>query len=286
MDTNIEFPVLNLINKDNSDISYEIIRFSDGESHIKLGEINRKQSIRILTRISSWDDLMILMQIGDILNRQEVEIDDLCITYLLTMRMDRVMNFNEAYTLKIVANMINSLNANCVEVIEPHSSKTVKLINNAVHVPSTSLFDFKNSILVFPDAGATERYINSGIVHDCCAYLTVNKKRNAETGKIEKMEFDCNIDKIKPFLNGSTSDAKKVVVIDDLCDFGGTFLGVHKLLRDAGCTLPIHICVTHMVNEKGIENLAKTFDKVEFTNSYAEWGERDFPDNVNVIKMF
>ena len=41
--------------------------------------------------------------------------------------------------------------------------------------------------------------------------------------------------------------------------------------------------VTHMVNRKGIENLAKTFNKVYFTNSYRTWD--NLPDNVIQIEI-
>ena len=43
------------------------------------------------------------------------------------------------------------------------------------------------------------------------------------------------------------------------------------------------IFVTHMVNRKGIENLAKTFNKVYFTNSYRTWD--NLPDNVIQIEI-
>lgn len=45
----------------------------------------------------------------------------------------------------------------------------------------------------------------------------------------------------------------------------------------------ISIFVTHMVNRKGIENLAKTFNKVYFTNSYRTWD--NLPDNVIQIEI-
>lgn len=50
-----------------------------------------------------------------------------------------------------------------------------------------------------------------------------------------------------------------LVVIDDLCDGGGTF--------------------------KGIATLSENYKEVYFTNSYRDWGREALPDNVKVIEV-
>lgn len=89
--------VLNLIRPEKSDIKFKIITFPDGEPHIKLKGINRKDKVIVVCRITSPKDLFILLQIGDILNRHEVTFA-LHIYYLMSMRMDRVISFNETYS--------------------------------------------------------------------------------------------------------------------------------------------------------------------------------------------
>ena len=66
---------LNLVNKEKSDISYEIITFPDGEPHIKLIDLDRKKDVSIICRIANPTDLFILMQVGNILNRQGIIFD-------------------------------------------------------------------------------------------------------------------------------------------------------------------------------------------------------------------
>lgn len=91
---------MKLINKEISEIKYDVTRFPDGEPQFFLTEeLNRKESIDVICRISNTEDLFLLMQVGDILDRQEVEWD-LHITYL--MSMDRVMSFNRPFSLKVV----------------------------------------------------------------------------------------------------------------------------------------------------------------------------------------
>ena len=140
--------VLNLIRPEKSDISYEIFHFPDGESHIKLGEINRKDSVEIKCRICNAEDLFIIMQVGDILNRQEVEWG-LNIYYLMSMRMDRVISFNESFSLKVVTDTINSLNPSFIYLHHTHSfvsiSKFLPLKRMVKDIDRWYFYDLLNS---------------------------------------------------------------------------------------------------------------------------------------------
>lgn len=49
--------ILNLIRPEDSDIKYEIIQFPDGEPHIVLKSINRKDDVTVVCRITNPTDL-------------------------------------------------------------------------------------------------------------------------------------------------------------------------------------------------------------------------------------
>ena len=109
---------IDLINISKSDVKFEVTVFPDGEPHVKfLEDIDRKDEYEVFCRITNPSELFVLMQVGDILNRQGV-VFKLVITYLMSQRMDRVVNFTEAFSLKIVADMINSLGAKDVYIFE------------------------------------------------------------------------------------------------------------------------------------------------------------------------
>lgn len=74
-------------------------------------------------------------------------------------------------------------------------------------------------------------------------------------------------------------------VLDDLCDGGGTFVGIAKELRKAAPNRKLSIYVTHMVNPKGILNLSENYNEVYFTNSYKDWQNETLPSNVKVIEI-
>ena len=111
---------LNLVHLENSDIKYSISRFPDGEVQISLEDFSHKEQIKVQCRITNAEDLFILMQVLDILDRHEVSYV-VSIYYLMGMRMDRVIDFNRPFTLKIVLNSLKNCNADNIEILEPHS---------------------------------------------------------------------------------------------------------------------------------------------------------------------
>lgn len=260
---------LNLIDYRKSDIKYQLINFPDGEPHIKLGEINRKHFVTVHCRICNPNDLFILLQIGDILNRQGV-VFSLHIYYLMSMRMDRVITFEESFSLKVVADLINSMNPSRVLILEPHSEVVFKLIENCSMMTPPKV-DFNNYLQVFPDEGAMLRYRGDKKLHVIC-----NKVRDPQTGHLTGFEI------LNPEVIENNPD-KPFMVIDDLCDGGGTFAGIASLLNEYNRKKSIY--VTHMVNPKGIKTLSDNYDQVLFTNSYKNWFEEIIPNNITVFSI-
>ena len=270
---------LNLLHPDRSDIGYRMMTFNDGEPHIWIDEFDRKSYVSVLCRVSNPADLFILMQVGDVLRRQGVEFT-LKITYLMSMRMDRVISFGEAFSLKLVTDIINGLGADKVAVLEPHSGRTDREIHNMVpvcginHSPGIV---HDNDIIVHPDAGAAERY-----EHDDHLKIIASKKRDLTNGKIIALDLEDGADEIvhehpdRPFL-----------VVDDLCDGGGTFAWLAQVLKDRYPDRQRRIFVTHMVNVRGIGVLADNYDQVIFTNSFRDWKAEmgQLPDNVRQIDV-
>lgn len=269
---------LNLINLEQSDIKYSVSRFPDGEVQITLGEFSRKDFVEVSCRVTNAEELFILMQVADVLNRHGVEWL-LKISYLMGMRMDRVMDFNRPFTLKVVADIIRNLGAGMILVFEPHSERTLDLLGASNMNPNSDTYwefdpsDYKvyeNYLVAIPDTGAYERYKFSNLRN----VLRADKVRNQETGKIESITL-VNSEVLE-------TDARPIMVVDDLCDAGGTFVGLAAEIRKY-TDREINVFVTHMVNRKGIENLSKAYNHVYFTNSYKDW--ENLPENVTQINI-
>lgn len=253
---------LNLTNLEKSDIKYSISRFPDGEVQITLGEFSHKDEVSIKCRITSAEDLFILMQVSDILVRHGMYFS-IIIYYLMGMRMDRVMDFNRPFTLKMVVNILDHLGASIIYIYTPHSKEVYNLFKNTQVLRLVPAEQFPFSVddfqIVLPDEGAVKRYLPHSLAKDV---IVGEKVRDVETGKILSI-------KIK---NPEAIDGERpLLMLDDLCDGGGTFVGLADVIREIRPDIVINIAVNHMVNPKGIENLSKNFNHVFFTNSYKDW---------------
>lgn len=250
---------------------YKVINFPDGEIHLELDEIDRKNDLDIRCRITNGNDLFLLMQLSDILKRQCVRPQHIYIHYLMGMRCDRLFSLNRPFSLGIVAEVINSFNTEQVIVFEPHSIRTLDKIRNClpenVSLKAACIFEENGYKLVAPDFGSQKRYVMDFDV-------VCNKKRDVNDGKLLQFE----ISKHKNVKN------KNLVVIDDLCDGGSTFVGIASKLNELN-PKSISLFVTHAVNFDGILNVSASYDTVYITDSYKDWKESDLPANVKVIPV-
>ena len=281
---------LNLTNVEKSDIKYTISRFPDGEVQITLEEFSHKDEVNVRCRITSTDDLFILMQVADILVRHGMYFS-VSIYYLMGMRMDRVMDFNRPFTLKMIVNILDNLGASEIAIFCPHSDMSLDLFRKtpAYGIQSEEWEKFMSELttandyqMMLPDAGAVKRYCYDDKPADCV--LIGEKVRDLATGKIISIGIS----------NPEALDGRRILLVDDLCDGGGTFCGLAKAIREVNKDVKIDIVVNHMVNPKGIENLSKTFDHVYFSNSYKDWNGfkaeygkavPTLPENVTQIEV-
>lgn len=269
---------LNLVRPEESQVKYNISRFPDGEVQITLGDFSRKDSIEVKCRVTNAEELFILMQVIDILKRHEMDMY-ISIYYLMGMRMDRIMDFNRPYTLKVVLDALNLPNDCSLEVFDPHNFNALEKLSGAYTYDGTVSnhvwnLEYPNTRqlyqLVYPDDGAVKRY---GYGHPDADVIICKKIREVATGKIKSIEVT----------NPEAFNGKPLLILDDLCDGGGTFVGIAEAIKKIIPLADLNICVTHMVNPRGIENLSKNFHHVWFSNSYKDWD--NLPDNVTMIKV-
>lgn len=156
---------------------------------------------------------------------------DLRITYFPYSRMDRNSD-SYVFTLKSVAKFINLMEWNQVTVYEPHSDVTPALLN---HCKIQEVVPYLKSLIrgydyqvFFPDAGAQKRYEHLGSENALVGF----KKRDFESGRIKELQI----------LGQREKDT--VVILDDLCSKGGTFVLAAEKLKEMGFT-NIFLVVAH-----------------------------------------
>lgn len=262
--------IIDLVHKENSTIDYEVITFPDGQIHFKMDNtINHKYPVTVKCRIRNGNELFLLLQVLDVLNRHGMK-PVVHIYYLLAARMDRVMSFGEPFTAKIVLDLLDKYDAyfkfydaHCQQIIYHRYSRS------KFHLKSAG-FPVSDTICTcFPDDGSRER---------CRAYGTTQlhcgKTRDIGTGELSGFEV----------LNPYEYRGGQITVVDDLCDGGGTFCGIIKELRKLNPSKVI-LQVTHAIQKQGIEKVAALYDEVYITNSYHDWDKEDLPKNVHVTDI-
>ena len=146
--------------------------------------------------------------------------------YTPNSRFDRTYNTSEVFTLKYFCEVINSLGFNNVIVMDVHSNVTNALLNNIHERPLMELNklikDYHN--IYFPDEGAQKRY--SKVLDLSGKYVyTGMKKRNWGTGAIEGLDV---------FTSLETPNKSSILMIDDICSYGGTFFFSADKLKKLG----------------------------------------------------
>lgn len=225
-------------------------------------------------------DLIKLMFVKKYLEQLSVEAN-LIIAYMPYSRMDRSEN-NSGFTLKYVASFINDLNFATVKIVEPHSDITPALINKCVPVMinydllplviNDSNFDKENDYIMFPDGGASKRYKLDGYKQ-----LIGHKERDFKTGQIKRLDILGEIPDY-PF---------KVIIVDDLSSYGGTFLLSAEKLKEIGAS-EVYLLVAHAENSILKGKIFKTdlIDKVYTTNSIIHESEANKKLKIYDLKEF
>lgn len=196
----------------------------------------------------------------------------LFIGYMPYSRMDRVKEVGTAFSLDVLVQLMTKLKAlKSIEILDPHSPITLeKFKEHGINATESNFsmakdtFDYTglnplNAWVVFPDKGAAQRY-------DYEAYPNViicEKVRDFATGKIQE---------IKARIHKQTSTPEQnapIIIIDDLCSYGGTFIGAIKAIET---DLKIKsennwLIVTHAEEAMTKAGIPNTFNKVFSTDS-------------------
>lgn len=242
-------------------LPFKQFTFPDGQRHISL-DLTEKTFMHatIETSIASADDLFDVLLAKDALSASGymVSVD---IRYLLGARMDRRIDAKQPATLEVVARMINLAGFHRLRVLDPHSLASLTLLNAEAVYPTTALltvlahYSEEDTVIIAPDAGATLRVGNMlKLAGRAFEIRQGTKKRDSQTGKLTGFGIDVP----------ERIQTKHCLILDDICDGGGTFEGLAGVLRSHGAQ-SVDLFVTHGIFSKGA---LTGLDTVYCTDSY------------------
>jgi ribose-phosphate pyrophosphokinase len=207
-------------------IAFESFIFNGGEPHIKITDSNIGNEVTITHRVNSFNDFGLLLIATDALRRMDVKIINVFIPYFPAARQDRVMISGESLSVKVYADILNAQGYNQVTVYDPHSEVTPAVLNNAKVIHN---YEFvkqcletinEEVLLISPDGGALKKIYKVSEYLGGIEVVECSKKRDVKTGQLSGFRV------YEEDLKG-----KHCVIVDDICDGGGTFLGFAQSTR-------------------------------------------------------
>lgn len=248
-----------------SEIAFQGFTFSGGEPHIKIqSDFDVTQKVTVTHRVNSFNDLGLVCVTIDALKRMGVKVIDLFIPYFPAARQDRVMIPGEPLSVKVYADIINGLGLNKVMVFDAHSEVTPALLNNSEVIPNYVFIEKvmqeigNEALLISPDGGALKKIYKVSEFLGGVEVVECSKSRDVKTGRLSGFK-----------VYADDLEGKDCLIVDDICDGGGTFIGLAEELKKKNAG-KLYLAVSHGIFNKGFESLT-VFDKIFTTNSFKDF---------------
>ena len=260
---------MHTVYQNNRRIDYASLIFRGGEPHVEIvtPKLCEEEDILIDARVRNMNDLGTLLALTNAIRNAGARSISLNLPYFPGARQDRVTH-GSALTVKVFADIINQQNYSKVHILDPHSDVTPALINNCVVHSSAGLIerfisettDDENVYLICPDAGAEKRIYEIAKHVKPTKVIHASKHRNTSTGELTGF-------KLEPLPCWG-----QYIIVDDICDGGGTFNGIASLFKQDkhAATSRLNLWVTHGIFSRGLFELFENFSHIGTTDSWCQ----------------
>jgi len=277
-----------------------IKKYPDETSYAEILQFDKE----FIFRINSYNDLWYLKQIVDVYKHNGLR-PTINIPNLIDAQADRRFKSNQSYGLKLVCEFLNEMHAD-FKIFHPHNSEVIEALVDNVEIIDNSGFilrilnllnanpnannnkNVENTILMSSDAGGFKPLIKlCDKINWKGETFSASKSRNPDSGALNQL------------VDRADFQGKDILIIDDICVYGGTFKGLSQLLKQRNCG-KLYLAVSHLtVQNLGENPVTNYFDEVFTTNSKYEnyiyktmdrhHGLLDTliqPKNLSIIKLF
>ena len=283
---------------------------------------NRPRFLDDLTiRVNTYEELWHLNQIVDSYNNNGV-IPTITLPWLIDGQADRRFESNQSFGLKLVLKHLIQMKAN-FKIFHPHNAevvemafeicdKKVEIIDNSEFIARviayqitncsydngtprawddrkgkdnlSSVDKYNNLLLMSSDAGGFK-----SLMKLCDKIKWTGKTASASKSR----EYKDGKSILNQLIAETDFGGKDILIIDDICIYGGTFKGLATMLRERNCG-KLYLAVSHItVQNHEKDNVFNYFDRVFTTNSkYDVYYERIDGSsgkeikNLDIIKLF
>lgn len=261
----------------------KIVKYPDGSSYADLGEAGVSH---FTMRINSYEDLWHLNQIVEAHNHLGIT-PSVTIPNLIDAQADRRFGLTQSHGLKLVLDFLNRMNATFT-IFHPHNPDIVTaVLGEKVAIKSNR--DFIKDVLLdleYETSGQLVRRTNDGgIGYESDQLILMSSDAGGfkplislcdkigwrgetfSASKARSWDSETKQAKFIQQIDKADFGGKHILIIDDLCVYGGTFKGIAKLLKERNCGQLI-LAVSHMtMQDLGEDPVTNYFTEVYTTNS-------------------
>lgn len=259
------------------DLPFKLFTFPDGQRHFELLLGSEFREATIEARIANAEELFDVLLAADALRSSGHHSVSLDIRYLLGARMDRRIGATHPSTLEIVARILRGAGFAKIRVLDPHSGVALHLLDAEAVLPVVPVSNVlshylaSDTVIVAPDAGAAPRVqqlLARAATERRFRVVQGVKHRDPATGALSGFGVQ----------DASVVDGKDCLILDDICDGGGTFTGLAATLKRYGAK-SVDLFVTHGIFSKGVP--LPGIRSIFTTDSYVKLA----PEGVIVLKV-
>ncbi len=227
---------------DGEEVKFENTKFPDGTSQVwKINQypiFEDEHETKILWLFENEGELVQVCQLAQLVEKLYGNAPDLVVPYLPYGRQDKEISNSSSFALQTFTNILYNVNICRVETFDAHSN-----VETNTHIESQSPKDFHKAILnhdivCFPDKGAARRYLES---FQEVPVIYCEKVRNQLTGEITGLSVHTNDHDLT---------GKRILIVDDICDGGMTFIKVTETLNPYR-PKQVDLAVSHGLFSKG-----------------------------------
>ncbi|MBU3713448.1 MAG: ribose-phosphate pyrophosphokinase [Ferruginibacter sp.] len=231
----------------------KIQQFSDGEIGVEFEEsIRGKFVFLVQSTFSPTDNLMELLLMIDAAKRASAYKVIAVIPYYGYARQDRKDRPRVSIGSKLVANMIVAAGADRVVTMDLHAPQIQgyfdipvdHLESSAIFIPYIESLNLENLTFAAPDVGSANRIREIASFFECD--MVICDKHRKRANEIASM-----------VVIGEVKD-RDIVLIDDICDTGGTLAKSAGLMMEKGARSVRAFCTHPVLSGNAYENIEKS----------------------------
>ncbi len=241
----------------------KFFKFPGGEIQVDIERLETERAT-LTWKPNHTDDIMLLLLTVNALQHRGARDIILDVLYLPYARQDRVCSPGQAFSLEVIVQLLDNLeladirfwdlhNSNLIlEMFDKTHAMEIEIHDTFTHYNFLDNFDLSNLILCAPDEGAWDKIDNIVKEFELRSAIHFEKERCPDNGTILAIQEN----KYNRHYEGYN-----ILVVDDICDGGRTFIEVAKELKKK-TDENLYLYVTHGIFSSGLGELLQYYKHI------------------------